>query len=157
MKKRIGLDLDIDLRTDENDQLTINISKAEGNTLEIKPGDGLYAPAPNGVDGSTGTGYPDTPIIRDGVRIGYIGPYTNNKASGRISLTNGIHRIYEASDHKGKVLLDFRPEIDTVLAGDMYRVKNDDDTYSYYLITWTTTTDTGLGNQVYSSILLGSW
>lgn len=154
---KIVLDLDNDLTTDANNQLTLKISSKSGNTLEIKQNDGLYAPAPQGVDGSTGTGYPDTSLLRTGVRIGYVGPFTNNTKSGRVSLTNCIHRVYEADDKKGQVLLDFRQAVDTVLAGDMYRVANGDGTYSYYLVTFTTATDVGLGNQVQSSVFLGSW
>jgi hypothetical protein len=149
----IELDLDTDLTTNNSSELTFNISPDEGNTLMIRPGDGLYAPSPSGM----GTGYPDTTIVRDGVRIGFANPFDNTTSSHRVSLTSIVHRIYTSDEDKGKVLIDFRPEIDCILAGDMYRVKDGHGTWSYYLITWTSETSTGVGNQILSSIFLGSW
>lgn len=151
---RIELDLSTDLTTDANGQLSIAVSAKEGNTLIINQ-DGIYAPALPGADGSDGTGYADGAV--EGVLTGFATPYSDKgTASHRMTLSNTIHRVFTALDDAGSELVGFRNDIDYVLAGDMYRVKDPDgDSYTYYLVT--VVSNDGPGNEVGGSVRLGSW
>lgn len=153
----IVLDLDNDIIIDSENQLSVKISEDPGNTLVLKS-DGLYAHAPKGVDGRTGQSYPRQQ--QDGIRIGYCGPFNltdGNLVDNRVSVTNIVHRTFDSNDAEGSSLQGFRPNVDYVLVGDMYRVPNGDK-YDYYLITRTSSDNDGSpGNIVKSSSFIGTW
>lgn len=151
---KIVLDLASDLKTNSNNQLTVAISSASGNTLQVKS-DGLYAEATKGTDGTGGTGYENQSL--DYVLIGYEGPFTTTESDYRVCCTNVVHRLFDATiDGNGYVTLQNFRSVDCVLAGDMFRVAVGDDTYRYYLVTNTEFTSNGLGNSIKSYVQLGS-
>ena len=151
---KIELDLDNDLYVNDDNRLSVKI--AEGSTLQIK-GDGLYAFAPDGDDGSSGDGYPGT-YNGDAIRLGYSNPFDDSKTPHRVVGGNIIHHVFTSDDSKGENLQNFRPEIDCVLIGDMFRVKNENDTYTYYLVTSTSwAEDPTSGNYISDVVELGTW
>lgn len=151
---KIELDLDSDLYVNDENRLSIKV--AEGSTLEIRS-NGLYAYAPDGDDGISGTGFDDM-YTNECVRLGYANPFDDTESPRTVVLTNTVHHVFTSNDSSGKSLQGFRPEIDCVLIGDMYRVKNDDNTYTYYLVTSTSWTETPTaGNYISDSVELGTW
>ena len=149
---KIELDLDKDLYINESKELDIKI--APNSSLTIRD-DGLYSSATDGVDGGSGNGYKTQSGV-EGLIIGYSSLYGSIDDSGKIIATNIVHRVYTSLKDDGSELVDMR-EIDYVFPGDMYRVKNDDDTYTYYLVTGSNHNDGNPGNNVTSSVKLGSW
>lgn len=151
---KIELDLDNDLYVNEEDKLSVKIAK--DSSLELRS-DGLYANAIKGDDGSAGKGYTGT-YNTEGIRLGYDNPFTMDKQESKVVGSNIIHHVFDSEDIKGSKLKGFRPEIDCVLIGDMYRVKNEDNTYTYYLITGTSWSENPTsGNYISDSIELGTW
>ena len=148
----IELDLDTDLQINSINQL--DIKKAEGSTLEIKP-DGLYASAPKGPNGAGGSGYNVTGDY-DGIRIGRNDPFTNTTEAGRILAKPIVHRVFTATDSSGTNLINFRPDLDYVFPGDMFCVQNGT-VYDYYIIKTVNGYEGKVGNSVTSAAFLGSW
>lgn len=153
---KIELDIDKDLCINPSDNsISINISTESGNTLQIKD-DGLYAPAPKGPDGSGGTGYEGESFF-DYVRVGYESPFTDTKLSKRVLCTNVVHRVFNATINDGVVTLNNFRNVDVVLVGDFFRVKQSNGKYKYYIVTKTSETANGLDNTVTSFKELGEW
>lgn len=150
----IQLDLDNDLYVNDDNRLSIKI--AENSTLEIR-NDGLYAAAPNGDDGTSGKGFDGT-YNSEGIRLGYANPFDDTKSQSMVVASNTVHHVFTSEDSKGEKLQEFRPEIDCVLIGDMFRVKNEDETYTYYLVTGTSwAEDPTAGNYISDVVELGTW
>lgn len=135
---KIELDLDHDLCTVDG---VLQIKSNPDSTMSTKS-DGIYAAAPQGDDGAcftTGGSDMDHCIrIEDGV----------------VNLTSQVHRIFVASDDDGLQLIGFRPQVDVVMAGDMFRVAKGN-MYDYHLIT--AVTNQPVGNNVTAHIILGRW
>lgn len=150
------------LRLDLSNELAVN---NETNKLTIitdpngtceKLSDGLYANAEPGTSTVISSGFEGT-YNSEGIRLGYADAYNMNRTPGCVVGTNIIHRTFDASSDDGKNLIGFRPEIDVVLPGDFYRVKQSDNRYKYYLVTDTSYQDSGTGNEVIASAYLGTW
>ena len=159
---QLVLDLANDMTCNTNGDVTIQLSSQEGNLFQIKE-DGLYAKTAydwNIRDGQKTEG------ITVGIASDYY-PLTTN-ASGRIALTGLVHRTFlSTGENVGEKLVglngsdEFRSQLDYCLPGDIFRVKNDDDTYDYYLIIKTDPLkdDNGYayGNIVTDYAKLGTW
>lgn len=150
----IGLDLNKDLQILSK---MLSVKLAEGTNLSVEA-DGLHVSAEPGPDGIGGDGY-DSYYSAEGIRLGYDSPFLNNKVPRMIACTNIVHRLYDSRDERGEQLINFRPQIDCALIGDMFRVDQGDGTWKYFLITGTNNPPSGVrnGNYISSSIELGVW
>ena len=114
----IVLDLNSDLTTTGN-LLDINVATDSSITVHSN---GLYASAPNGVNGSSSPGFVD------GTWVGL------TVKQSIVSVDSTVHKLFTATDAEGQNLTNFRVDIDNLFPGDMYRVSNGTN-YDYYMIT----------------------
>lgn len=150
MKIKIYHETDLDI---VNNELTVK--KASGSNISIES-DGLYAEAKPGADGHGGTGYDDY-YTQEGIRLGYSSPFSDAVKTPRmVTCTNYIHRMFDASDDDGQTLLNFRPSIDYVLAGDFYRVQQSNGKYKHFLVTATEKVTNGT-TKITEHVELGVW
>ena len=126
--KEITLQLDIgsDLKFDENGAVGLNIKSEVEGRLTIED-DGIYVAAPAGKLIGGGTVY-EGPYDNEGLRVGANCPFgrIDNPSIDEpmmITCTDRVHRVFESLDDKGKQLMDFNPDVDCTLPGDMYRVR----------------------------------
>lgn len=146
---RIELDLNTDLEINKNNELTVKV--APDSSLEIHD-DGLYVKYHEVSDQYKS--YSGSYISENGLLVGKVSPYDENVMEGRVSAPVTVHRIFDAVDKNGGGI-DIRSGIgDYVLPGDFYRVKENENEYSYYLVTSVSSSDNG-GNHVTSHVLLG--
>lgn len=137
------------------DKLTIIPMTDSALTIEE---DGLYVESIRGKDGIGGTGYDDY-YDEEGLRLGYDTPIPNQtpvKAPRVVCGSTYLHRMFDAADSDGKVLLNFRPSVDYVLCGDLYRYAVSESKYKYYLVTEVENVENGT-TQIKSSVELGEW
>ena len=151
MSKRITIDHAEDLTMGINNEIIIR--SVDDSSLQVLS-DGLYSEAKPGEDASGGKGYDDY-YTDEGIRLGYLDPFSNTKNPRRVVTTTYVHRIFDAEDEKGWTLINFRNSIDYVQIRDMYRVDQGNGTYKYFLVTKTINTD--LTTQVEESVELGVW
>ena len=140
---KISLLLDPTLTINESNQLTVNISSEQGNTLQMLE-DGLYAEArPNG--SGDGHGYQNG-RSSNGMTVGTLSPFSSEATGHRVNAPCIIHRIFTCTQTDGSDI-DLRSGSDTgdyVLPGDFFRVLNGSN-YDYYLILNTAGGGTGRG------------
>lgn len=137
------------------DKLTI--VPMQGSALTIE-NDGLYVEAKKGKDGTGGTGY-DEYYDEEGIRLGYDTPIPDKtpvKAARVVCGTTYLHRLFDAADSEGQVLLNFRPSVDYVLCGDLYRYEASNSKYKYYLVTEVEPDPNGT-TKIKTSVELGEW
>lgn len=120
----LQLDIDNDLKFNEDNSVGLNIRSAAADGITIND-DGLFVKAPTDQSsiGSVFEGQYDVP----GLRVGANSPFGRSdnpaiEAPLMITCSHLVHRVFEAQDAEGKVLVDCRPEIDCPLPGDIYRV-----------------------------------
>lgn len=156
---RIDLDYSNDLKIDNTGALALNISSENPQDLHYED-DGIFIDAPDGESQGTGEGYSGH-YDAEGIRLGSNCPFGqlgNVDEDHMVTCTNIIHRVFDSKDDKGIELINFRPEIDCTLVGDMFRVSKGDGTYDYYLIIDTRKVELGVcGNFITDSVYLGSW
>lgn len=121
----LQLDIDTDLKFNVEGAVGLNIKSAVDGRLSIKE-DGIYVEAPNGkvTDGKIYEG----PYDHEGLRVGSNCPFGRSDNPSveeplMITCTDRVHKVFEATDAEGKFLVDFRPEVDCTLPGDIYRVR----------------------------------
>ena len=122
----LQLDIDSDLKFDENGAVGLNIKSEVEGRLTIED-DGIYVAAPAGKFYGGGTVY-EGPYDNEGLRVGSncpFGRYDNPSVEEplMITCTDRVHRCFLALDAEGQQLTDFNPNVDCTLPGDMYRVR----------------------------------
>lgn len=122
----LQLDIDSDLKFDENGAVGLNIKSEVEGRLTIED-DGIYVAAPAGRLIGGGTVY-EGPYDNEGLRVGANCPFGRSDNPSveeplMITCTDRVHRVFESNDPEGKKLMDFDPNVDCTLPGDMYRVR----------------------------------
>lgn len=121
------LKLNIDtatLKFNSAGELDVRISSDAGNTLHHRDG-GLYAAAPAGAKGGSGSGYSGYYETDQGTVVGYTSPYQVNHPTGNHSIHCKlvIHRTWTSTEKLNgtvtPVLKEFRSNIDYVFPGDL--------------------------------------
>lgn len=160
----LELDIDDTLKFDNDGNLCLNINPDSQN-VSIKD-DGLYVAANPGKDVPGGSGYPSSygPYDAEGLRFGAKTPFGNNQnpdisAPLMFTCTNIIHRVFTSRTEDGSDIVDFRESIDCTLAGDMYKVAQENGKYKYFLIVETVIDNRTIrhGNRIARSVFLGEW
>ena len=167
--QKISLNLSSELTVNSDNKVTVNISKDEGNTLQIISDNdkkGLYAPAYTGNNAESGKTYNNGET--EGINIGALGPWgyfydaENDKTahSTEIGVASHIHRCYTALSAvpvEGKTYYAFAAEdlidmrkCDIVAPGDFIRVPEgtynsldeipNDEKYHYFIAVSTVAT-----------------
>lgn len=121
----IQLDIASDLKFNDDGSVGLNITSEVPDRLSIKE-DGLYIEAPVGKSKQVGMVFGGQ-YDNEGLRVGANCPFgradnPDIEAPLMITCTEKVHRVFESSDPDGQNLVGFRPNIDCVLPGDMYRV-----------------------------------
>lgn len=154
----IDLDLYNDLTTrviTSPGRFDLTIRSDINSHLQIK-NNGLYVEAIPGEDDHGGSGYDDY-YTSEGVRLGYSTLMSESVRTPRVvTCTNYIHRLFESEDEQGQRLINFRPEVDYVLAGDFFRVQQSSGHYKYFLVVSTESVENGT-TRITDSALLGEW
>jgi hypothetical protein len=97
------------------------------------------------------------------IRVGYLSGYASSPTkTGLVTVNSTVHRVYTSVND---VIINFRPEVDTLKPGDIVRVPRSTDATSttaceYFLITKTTETslDNGrVGNKISEKVSLGNF
>lgn len=160
IKSKICLNLHPNLKVNDDKQLSVNISRASGNTVQVTE-DGLYAEASPGED-NVGILYDDTGthfvLMNNGVVVGRTSPFSNERTPYRVTGAGTIHRTFTCKNPDGSDINVRKKMGEFILVGDMYRVLNGE-SYDYYLITEVTIPDTTMqygGNAVKDSVKIAT-
>jgi len=149
---RLSLNLTQDFMIESGN---LTIQNDPDSKLKIEE-DGLYAESIPGKDGTGGSGYDDY-YDDEGLRLGYETPFITSTKSPRVITCVGyVHRMYDAGDDNGETLLNFRPSVDYVLAGDLYRVNQDNGKYRHFLVIAVEPVEDGT-TKITESVELGVW
>ena len=160
----LNLNLNPDLYLNDNNHFSIQFTRVKSDNV-IKWS--------NDSSGSTGGLFIDKSIVStqrglidqsgSHMRVGYLSGYASSPTkTGLVTVNSTVHRVYTSVND---VIINFRPEVDTLKPGDIVRVPRSTDATSttaceYFLITKTTETslDNGrVGNKISEKVSLGNF